>query len=58
MNSNRAELTQLMKENYVSTQSGLGGLFSSVQDWISSGTHIAEDRVQQALDILKNAVGV
>lgn len=58
MNSKRAELVQLMKENYVSTQSGLTGLLGNVQEWIGAGTHIAEDKVREALEILKGAVGV
>lgn len=58
MNSKRSELVQLMKDNYVSTQSGLTGLLGNVQEWIGAGTHIAEDKVREALDILKGAVGV
>lgn len=58
MNTKRAELIQLVKENYVSTQSGLTGLLGNVQEWINAGTNIAEDKVREALDILKGAVGV
>ena len=41
----------------VTTQGGLEGLFHSVQDWISSGVHIGEDKIAQALNLLKGAVG-
>ena len=44
MSSTRQELVQTMRENYVSTQSGLGDLLGSIQDWIGGGVHIAEDK--------------
>jgi hypothetical protein len=57
MGNNRNDLVQTMRENYVSTQGGLHSLLSSVQEWISSGVHVADHQVQQALALLGGAIG-
>lgn len=57
LGNNRNDLIQAMRENYVSTQSGLYGLLSNIQEWISSGVNVAEDQIQQALHLLGGAVG-
>ena len=55
--TNRDQLVQTMRDNYVSTQHGLNDLLSSVQEWLASGVHVAEDKVGAALELLKGAVG-
>lgn len=55
MKTQRQELIQLMKENYSSSKTGIQGLLSTLQDYISSGIDIAEDTVQHILDSLSSA---
>lgn len=40
----------------VSTQGGLNDLYDSITDWIRDGVHIGEERVSEALALLKGAV--
>ncbi|KAK4704007.1 hypothetical protein P7C70_g2212, partial [Phenoliferia sp. Uapishka_3] len=57
MKTSRQELTQSMRENYISTQSGLYGAVDNIKDWISGTVGVVEGGLGDAVDLLKGAVG-
>lgn len=40
----------------MSTQGGLNGLYDSVATWLKDGVHVSEEKVSEALALLKGAV--
>jgi len=53
LGTRREELLQQMKENYVTTQSSIVDMLNGVQDWISMGASVVEDKARELYEVLR-----